>query len=148
MEDTDNVIEGELIGPEEAVRIRMEYTKKKLLEQLKKVPIVQVACERVDISRSTYYRWRSDDSSFAKAADEAIKDGVLLINDLAENQLLMMIRSFNITAIIFWLKNHHKSYKEKKTIIVSPKDEKPIMIVSWKDGQPVNDTDTGKEKKQ
>lgn len=148
MEDTDNVIEGELIGPEEAVRIRMEYTKKKLLEQLKKVPIVQVACERVDISRSTYYRWRSDDSSFAKAADEAIKDGVLLINDLAENQLLMMIRSFNITAIIFWLKNHHKSYKEKKTIIVSPKDEKPIIIVSWKDGQPVNDTDTGKEKKQ
>ena len=48
---------------------------------------------------------------------------VLVINDLAESQLLAAIKDQNLTAIIFWLKNHHADYADK--IQVST-DQKPI----------------------
>ncbi|RJR27208.1 hypothetical protein C4561_02855 [candidate division WWE3 bacterium] len=84
-----------------------------LLEQLKKTPIVQFACEKSGIGRATYYRWRKEDHSFAEMADQALQESVSLINDLAESQLLSSIRDKNMTAIIFWLKYRHKSYSNK-----------------------------------
>lgn len=84
-----------------------------LLMQLKKTPIVQVACERTGISRATYYRWRKDDPEFADKADIAIDEGLNLINDMAESQLISAIKDRNLTGIIFWLKNHHKNYSPK-----------------------------------
>ena len=84
-----------------------------LLLQLKKTPIVQVACEKTGISRATYYRWRKDDTEFADNADIAIDEGLNLINDMAESQLISAIKDRNLTGIIFWLKNHHKNYSPK-----------------------------------
>lgn len=84
-----------------------------LLMQLKKTPIVQVACEKTGISRATYYRWRKDDPEFADNADIAIDEGLNLINDMAESQLISAIKDRNLTGIIFWLKNHHKNYSPK-----------------------------------
>ncbi len=84
-----------------------------LLLQLKKTPIVQVACEKTGISRATYYRWRKDDPEFADNADIAIDEGLNLINDMAESQLISAIKDRNLTGIIFWLKNHHKNYSPK-----------------------------------
>lgn len=84
-----------------------------MIEQFKKTPIIQVACERVGVGRATYYRWRKDDQEFAKLADEALAQGTLLINDLAESKLIASVQNQNMTAIIFWLKNHHPSYANK-----------------------------------
>jgi ACT domain-containing protein len=84
-----------------------------LLMQLKKTPIVQVACEKTGISRATYYRWRKEDPEFADKADIAIDEGLNLINDMAESQLISAIKDRNLTGIIFWLKNHHKNYSPK-----------------------------------
>ena len=84
-----------------------------LIENLKKVPIVQIACEKTNISRATYYRWRKASVEFTKATDEAISAGVLMINDLAESTLLSTIKDKNITSVIFWLKNRHQAYKPK-----------------------------------
>lgn len=84
--------------------------KQLIVEQLKKTPIVQIACEKTGIARSTYYRWKKQDKAFAKDAEEAIVAGELLINDMAESQLLSAIRDKNLTAIIFWLKHHHPRY--------------------------------------
>jgi hypothetical protein len=101
----------------DTLEVKTEKSKLEFLEQLKKTPIVQLACERTGIGRSTYYDWRSKDSEFAKVADKSIKLGELLINDIAESQLLRAIQNSNatahMTALIFWLKNHHKSYNEK-----------------------------------
>ena len=47
-----------------------------------------------------------------KLADEAIKSGTFFINDMAD-QAIQNIQSGNNTAIIFWLKNHHKEYNER-----------------------------------
>lgn len=84
--------------------------KLRLLEHLKKMPIVQIACEKVGLSRATFYRWKKQDNIFAKQVDEAIFAGELLVNDMAESQLMSAIKDRNLTAIIFWLKHHHKAY--------------------------------------
>ncbi len=90
-----------------------DQQKQQFLELLKKTPIVQVACEKMNIGRSSYYRWRQTDEEFKKAADDAIYDGSLLVNDLAESQLISAIKDRNIQAIHLWLKNHHKTYATK-----------------------------------
>ena len=92
---------------------KQQQQKEALCEQLKKTPIVQLACEKTGLGRATYYRWRKDDKEFAKEADEAIHEGVKLMNDMAESQLLSAIKDKNLTAIIFWLKHRHKSYTQK-----------------------------------
>jgi hypothetical protein len=92
---------------------RQDKNKELLIEQLKTRPIVQIACEKSGISRATYYRWRKEDGKFLKKSDEAIQEGSLLVNDMAESQLMSAIRDKNLTAIIFWLKHHHPAYVDK-----------------------------------
>jgi len=87
--------------------------KQQVIDQLKFNPIIQIACQKSGVSRATFYRWRSEDEDFKKQTETAIQDGVLLINDLAESQLLAAIKDQNLTAIIFWLKNHHGDYADK-----------------------------------
>ena len=90
-----------------------EETKQQVIEQLKKTPIVQVVCEKLGVGRASYYRWRKEDEDFANKADSAIDEGSNLVNDMAESQLMSAIKDKNMTAIIFWLKHHHKNYASK-----------------------------------
>lgn len=92
--------------------MKKDKDQKLILEQLKKIPIVEIACEKIKISRSTYYRWR-EDPEFAEAADAAMKDGELFINDLSEAQVVNLIREKNWPAISFWLRAHHPRYANK-----------------------------------
>lgn len=87
--------------------------KQTLIEQLKKTPVVQLACEKLGVSRATFYRWRKEDVAFNKATEEAIGEGSSFINDIAESQLMNAIKDRNMTAIIFWLKAHHPAYGTK-----------------------------------
>jgi len=98
---------------DETTAKRQAQNKDKLLEQLAKTPIVQIACEKTGVSRATYYRWRQEDDEFAKSADKAISYGNSLMNDMAESQLLSLIKDKHPTAIIFWLKHHHSAYIPK-----------------------------------
>ena len=115
---------------------RIEKEKKELLEQLVKIPIVQIACEKTGIGRSTYYRWRQEDEEFSQLADDAIHAGELFINDMAESQLLTAIKENNMTGIIFWLKHHHPAYaikielksdSQKKEAVLTPQQEEVIQ---------------------
>ena len=91
--------------------MKTDSQKKQLLERFKKTPIVQVACEKIGINRSTYYRWCKQNNTFRKQAEEALSEGAKLVNDMAESQLIAGIREQNLTAIIFWLKHHHRTYR-------------------------------------
>ena len=93
-----------------------EENKNMLLEQLRKTPIVQIACEKLDISRATFYRWKSEDKDFAVLVDQAVSDGRSLINDVAESQLIGAVKDRNLAAIMYWLKHHHGDYKTKVQI--------------------------------
>lgn len=86
------------------------------LDELRKVPIVQVACEKTALSRNSVYRWRKDDAAFAKRMDEAIADGVALVSDMSESQLLTLIKEKNWPAISFWLRHRNDNYKNKLEI--------------------------------
>ncbi len=86
---------------------------KQFLEELKKVPIVQVACEKTGVSRNTVYRWKREDKDFEKEFDKALSDGVAFVNDMSENQLLQLIKEKNFSAVRFWLNKRHPAYKDK-----------------------------------
>ncbi len=88
-------------------------TKALLLEQLKKTPIIQIACEKLGIARATFYRWKTEDKTFAKTVDDAVLEGCLLVNDLAESQLIGAVKDRNLTAIMYWLRHHHKDYRNR-----------------------------------
>ena len=59
-------------------------------------------------------------------ADEALVEGSLLVNDMAESQLISAIRDQNLGAIVFWLKHHHPSYTTRLEVTAKLKntDEK------------------------
>lgn len=82
-------------------------------EELRKVPIVQVACEKTNLSRNSIYRWKNEDKEFSKKMDQAMADGVAFVNDMSESQLLTMIKEKNWSAISFWLKHRNDNYKSK-----------------------------------
>ena len=93
-----------------------EADKQRLLAQLAKTPIIEAACKHAGLPRSTYYRWRKDDEAFADACDETIDLSIGRINDLAESQLINGIKDQNMSAITFWLKHHHRSYRNRLEI--------------------------------
>jgi predicted site-specific integrase-resolvase len=90
---------------------------KQFLEELKKVPIVQVACEKTGVSRNTVYRWKRDDKDFAAEFDDALAEGVNYVNDMSESQLLQLIKDQNFSAVRFWLNKRHPAYKEKLEVV-------------------------------
>lgn len=81
-----------------------------LLDQLRIVPIVEIACKKVGISRATFYRWCAEDDAFRIDADNAKVDGIENINDMSEAQLLSLIREKKYAAIQLWLRNHHHRF--------------------------------------
>lgn len=87
--------------------------KKALIEQLKKTPVVSIACQRVSIGRTTFYTFKKEDAAFAKEVETAMQEGFGLINDLAESKLIALINKESLGAIIFWLKTHHETYRSK-----------------------------------
>ncbi len=95
------------------LELKQNKKKEELIVQLKKTPIIQIACEKVGVGRATFYRWRRDDKEFAETVDEALLDGAHLVSDLAESKLISAIKQENLAAIIFWLKNHHAKYRTK-----------------------------------
>jgi hypothetical protein len=93
--------------------MKKKRTKDLFLETLKKVPIVQVSCEKVGLSRNSVYRWRKEDKDFAKEMDKAMLEGEDFINDISEGQLLNMIKEKSWPALAFWLKHRNPKFKDK-----------------------------------
>ena len=86
------------------------------MEQLRKIPIIMFACEKVGVGKSTVYRWRDEDKKFAKAMQEALTEGEAMINDLSESQLITLIKEKNYPAISFWLRSRHPKFRQKVDI--------------------------------
>ena len=94
------------------------------LDELKKIPIIQIACEKVGISRNSIYRWRKEDEDFRRAMEQAMVEGEALVNDMSESQVLTLIKEKTWSAISFWLKHHHPNYRNRiEVTTVVPKEE-------------------------
>ncbi len=98
--------------------------KDQFLAELRRIPIVQVACEKSAISRNSVYRWRKEDEEFKKAMDEAMTDGEAFVNDMSESQLLSLIQEKNWSAISFWLRHRNPKYKDSIHVTTEIKQDK------------------------
>ena len=105
-----------------------KHKSKLFLAELRKIPIVQVACEKTGISRQSIYRWRKQDEKFLKAMDEAIAEGEELVSDMSESQLLTLIKEKNFSAIRFWLNKRSPKYKD--TVEVTAKVTKDEALTA------------------
>jgi len=100
--------------------------KSQVIDQLKLTPIVQIACQKAGISRATYYRWRDEDESFRNISDHALTDGIGFINDLAESQLISLIKEKVPTSIYYWLNHNHPRYSDRR-IYLTDSEQKTFL---------------------
>jgi hypothetical protein len=87
--------------------------KEDFIEILSKSPVIQPACERCGISRSTLYRWKSEDKEFSDAVDKASAEGRALVSELCESKLITAIKNENRGAIKYWLWANDPRYSNK-----------------------------------
>ena len=103
---------------------KKEHIKKKMLiESLENsLGIVSTACTKVNISRSSFYKWYKEDGEFRKKVDEI--DSVKL--DFVESQLFKNIQNLKEKSIIFYLqhKGHKRGYIQKQNINLTSNEEK------------------------
>ena len=100
--------------------------KKNFLEALhNNLGNISEACNKINISRQTYYRWVDDDVEF----EEQCKNVEESLLDLAENRLLEKIDKYDTTSIIFFLKTKGKKrgYIEKQEV----EHTKPISEINF-----------------
>ena len=103
---------------------KKEHIKKKMLiESLENsLGIVSTACSKVNVSRSSFYKWYKEDEDFRKKVDEI--DSVKL--DFVESQLFKNIQNLKEKSIIFYLqhKGHKRGYIQKQNINLTSNEEK------------------------
>jgi ACT domain-containing protein len=104
--------------------MKKNKVKNQLLEELKRIPIVQVACEKCGVSRNSFYKWKREDEEYEKQIEEALDYGVAFVNDMSESQLLTMIKEKNWSAISFWLRHRNPKYKDKVEVTTKIVDDK------------------------
>lgn len=93
--------------------MKRDRTKDLVLEQLRRVPIIQVAAEKVGVSRTTIYRWRDESEQYRKDLEVALAEGEALINDLGESQLLTLMKDRHWPSIQFWLRHRNPKFRER-----------------------------------
>lgn len=110
--------------------------KEEFIEILSKSPVIQPACERCGISRSTLYRWKSEDKEFSDAVDKASAEGRALVSELCESKLITAIKNENLGAIKYWLWANDPRYSNKLElkgqVAVIPKQLSPEQEASIK----------------
>ena len=84
----------------------------KALEQ--SLGVVNMACKKADVPRSTFYKWMKEDDDFAQKVQDI--DNIAL--DFVESQLHRQIADNSTAATIFYLKTKGKKrgYIERQEI--------------------------------
>jgi len=103
--------------------VKKDKKRDAFLDQLRKVPIVTVACEKTNLSRNSIYRWRKIDKKFSAMMDIALQEGEEFVNDMSESQLISLIRDAQYPAIAFWLRSRHPKFRNKVEVSGTIKTE-------------------------
>ncbi len=109
----------------DTIKARQNKLKQAFLEQLKRTPTIETACQKVNIARSTVYRWVRESSKFEKQIDDSLTEGRTFMSDIAESQLFSLIGDKKIEAIRLYLSTHNSRYSNKLELsgAVSTKSE-------------------------
>lgn len=109
--------------------MKRRHLESKFIEELEKVHIISVACEKVGLSRQTIYCWMRKDPKFAERVRKAMEMGNDSVNDLAESKLVGAINKGEPWAIKFRLSNRHKDYKPKKPMTEFEQKFEPVKTI-------------------
>lgn len=110
----------------ETITARQNKLKEAFLEQLKRTPTIETACQKVGVARATVYRWINVSKSFEKKVDEALTEGRTFMSDIAENQLFSLIGEKKIEAIRLYLSTHNTRYSNKLEVSGSVSKDEPL----------------------
>ncbi len=83
-----------------------------IVEELQRTPIIQVVCDKYNISRNSMYRWMNEDPLFFKRVTEAIAIGNSRVNDVAVSNVLSGIKAKDFRYTIYWLAHRHPEFKQ------------------------------------
>jgi hypothetical protein len=90
--------------------MKSEKHREKLLEELRKTPIVEIACRNANIGRTTFYEWYKRNRKFRAQADIALFGSRNVITDLAESKLINGVKEGRFQEIRFWLEHNSPTY--------------------------------------
>lgn len=127
--------------------MKKDRVEDRFLEELRKLPIVQIACERCDISRQSVYRWKKEDPDFERQMEVALAEGEELVHDMCESQLLSLIKERNFSAVRYWLSTRHPKYKKLQVVIEkSPEQLRTEEFLPFSDEELVERLKEGRKK--
>jgi len=113
--------------------MKKNRVKDAFLEQLRKIPIVAVAAEKVGVSRNSVYKWRNTDEAFRNEMEAALVDGEALVNDMGESQLLSLIQEKNWSAISFWLRHRNPKFRERVEVTATVQSAQEALTPEQED---------------
>ncbi|MCF7815757.1 MAG: hypothetical protein K9M10_03505 [Candidatus Pacebacteria bacterium] len=114
------------MSKDKTVELRQKKLKEALLEQLKRTPTVETACQKVGVGRATVYRWRDQSKGFKEQMESALNEGRIFMSDIAENQLFALIGEKKYEAIRLYLSTHNPRYSNKLEVTGSVSTDKPL----------------------
>jgi len=83
----------------------------RILKELENNPLVERACKKTGIARSTYYRWCVADADFKNSAEQAQNKGREKLTDFVESKLLENISNNQYASIAYWLSHNTTRYR-------------------------------------
>ena len=98
---------------QETVTKRQVEEKAKLIACFRQIPIIEIACRKCNLNRSTYYNWMENDPNFREEAVIALSEGEEFISDKSESQLLALVGEKHFGAIKYWLTHHRTKYQKE-----------------------------------
>ncbi|MFA5736900.1 MAG: hypothetical protein WC893_01950 [Candidatus Paceibacterota bacterium] len=94
----------------------------KLAEEIEKTPVIQIACDKIGISRNTFYRWMKEDHKFLVRINEAMSLGVGLVSDVALSNVLEGIKRKDTMYTKYWLSHKHPDFRRPYVFKVDSDD--------------------------
>lgn len=90
----------------------------RLLRELENNPLIERACKKANVGRSTYYGWCAADANFKAQAYEAQQRGRAKFNDFVESKLMENINDHHYPSIALWLRSNHDAYRPQVLRVV------------------------------
>ena len=113
----------------ETITKRQTKLKQALLEQMKRTPTLEQACQKVGVSRMTVNRWRTKSKRFDGEVEAALREGREFVSDVAETQMFNLIGQGKQEMIKYFLSHNNARYANKLELsgTIATKDE-PLTV--------------------
>lgn len=99
---------------------RSSDEKLKFIQIIEETPLINYACKKVGIGRTTFYRWMKDNLEFKISVERALKNGRSYWVEVAESSLMKNVKNGRMDAVKFFLTHNDSRYIPKRTLPLNP----------------------------